>query len=48
MLWREPKPLPACLYSYVQAMFLPTEAEEEFADWEFGKFVYDIDIFDDM
>lgn len=36
----ERRPLPACLYSFVQATFPPTDNEEEFADWQFSKFVY--------
>jgi len=37
---RQRKPLPACLYDWVQASFPPTEDEEQFGDWEFSKFVY--------
>ena len=37
---KERRPLPACLYSSVQAMFPPTDNEEEFAEWQFSEFVY--------
>ena len=37
---KQRKPLPSCLYSLVRAMFPPTDNEEDFADWEFSKFVY--------
>ena len=30
----------------VQAMFPPTDDEEEFANWQFSKFVYNEDDFD--
>ena len=37
---RQRRPLPACLYACIQAMFPPTDDEEEFADWQFSEFVY--------
>jgi len=40
----ERRPLPACLYDWVQATFPPTEDEEEFAEWMFSKFVYNEDL----
>ena len=36
---REPHPLPACVYSYIQAQFPPTDNEEDFADWRFSNFI---------
>lgn len=44
---KERLPLPACLYSYIQAAFPPTDDEETFADWQFSKFVYRSDSDDD-
>lgn len=37
---KECRPLPACLYSWVQATFSPTDDQEEYADWQFSQFVY--------
>ena len=45
---KERKPLPACLYSYIQALFPPTDDEEQFAEWQFSKFAYNIDIESDV
>ena len=36
---RERHPLPACVYSYIQARFPPTDNEEDFADWRFSEFI---------
>lgn len=33
------RPLPACMYSAIQAMFPPTANEEDFADWRFSEYV---------
>ena len=34
-------PLPACIYALIQATFPPTDSDEQFADWQFSKFVYE-------
>lgn len=35
---KQRRPLPACLYSYIQARFPPVDNEELFADWRFSEY----------
>ena len=41
------RPLPACLYMMIRALYPPTDDEDEFADWDYSVFIPEAELDDE-